>query len=113
MRSTKTLLIAVLAVPLLPCVVLAQNNAGNQNPFHWTGTLTAGQTLGLKNVNGDIKVEATAGNQVEVTATKRGSHADAIRMQVVPSSDGVTICAIFPNGKDGDASSCEAGTQWN
>ena len=104
----KLLLVFVLA----PCFALAQNGAENQNPFHWTGTLAAGKTLAIKNVSGDITAEAGAGDRVEVTATKHGAGSDEIRIQVVPSSDGVAICAIFPD-VEGDASNCDPGSQWS
>jgi DUF4097 and DUF4098 domain-containing protein YvlB len=113
MRSNKPLLITVAMALLLACTAIAQNSAETANPFHWSGTVAAGKTLAIKNVSGDVTVDAASGSQVEVTASKHGNEANRVRIQVVPSSEGVAICAIFPSGDGGAASTCEPGTQWN
>lgn len=111
MRLKTSLLLAIALS--LPLAAGAQNNASTQNPFHWTGSLAAGKTLAIKNVSGDITVDAAPGTQVEVTATKHGDGANRIRIVTSPSSDGIAICAIFPSGDGGDASTCDAGNNWN
>jgi hypothetical protein len=111
MRCKLSLLaiVVALAIPL----AVAQNNRGTQNPFHWTGSLAAGKTLAIKNVSGEITVDAAPGTQVEVTATKHGDGANRIRIVTAPSSEGIAICAIFPSGDGGDASSCDASSNWS
>lgn len=64
--------------------------------FHWKGTLAPDQMVSLKNVNGNIDVTATDSNEIEVEAVKSGRDADRVRIEVNPSSEGVTICAIYP-----------------
>jgi Putative adhesin len=97
----------LLAVLLLPCLAAAQSS--NQHPFHWTGTLDPGKTLAIKNVSGNVTVDAASGNRLEVTATKRGYGADRVRIDVIPSSEGIAVCAVYPNSD----SSCDASPEWN
>ncbi len=106
-------LVLFLAAATLGWAASADESGSIENPFHWTGKLTAGQTLGIKDVSGTIDVQGAPGDQVEVTAEKHGSGADDVRIQVVQDSQGVTICAIFPNGRGGEASSCEPGSEWH
>src|SRR5690349_4380649 len=73
--------------------------------FHWSGKLSPDQLVTIKNINGDIDAQTDATDQVEVTAEKSGSNADKIRIAVVPGSEGVTICAIYP----GASSDCGPG----
>lgn len=117
MRPTHSRLTLVLVLFLAAATVgwaaPADESGSTANPFHWTGKLTTGQTLAIKDVSGNINVQGSPGDQVEVTADKRGSGADNVRIQVLQDSQGVTICAIFPNGRGGDASSCEPGPSWH
>jgi hypothetical protein len=90
--QTRTLaaLLTLLAVPAL---------AAAQAPdFKWTGTLAAGKTIEIRGVNGGISAEAAGGNTVEVTAVKRAEDSDPaeVKIEVVESSRGVTICAVYP-----------------
>jgi DUF4097 and DUF4098 domain-containing protein YvlB len=92
--------------------------------FRWTGTLGAGRILEVKGINGDVIVERTSGNEIEVTATARARRSDAseIRVDVVEHTGGVTICAVYPTprgrrenycatGSDGRMNSCDNDTQ--
>ncbi len=68
--------------------------------FQWKGTLAPGRTLEIKNVNGSIAAEPSAAAQAEVTAVKRaGWRGDPkeVRIEVVESDSGVTICAVYPD----------------
>lgn len=78
------------------------------NEFHWKGTLPADQTLTIKDISGTIEATGVDGSQIEVDATKSGEDSDQVHFQVVPSSDGVTICAVFPTGRGG-MNGCESG----
>ena len=80
--------------------LLAAAPATAQSPdFRWSGTLSAGKTLEIRGVTGDISAEPASGNTIEVTAVKRehrrGS-VDDVEIKVVEGSDGVTICAVYP-----------------
>lgn len=97
-------LIAVLAAA--PCAAFAF-----QADFNWTGTLNPGQTLEIKGINGSIRAELATGNTIEVTARKTAQRSDpaSVRVEVVPSSDSVTICSVYPS--DGsEPNVCEPGS---
>ena len=85
--------LAVIALAL-PWTAFAQAD------FNWTGTLSTGQTLEIKGVNGSIHAELASANIIEVTAHKTAhrSDPDSVRIEVVPSSEGVTICSVYPSG---------------
>jgi DUF4097 and DUF4098 domain-containing protein YvlB len=77
--------------------------------FQWHGKVAAGKTVEIKGVNGAIEASA-GGDEVEVVATKRGRRSDpgSVRIEVVPSDAGVTICAVYPD-VDGRPNDCRAG----
>ena len=81
-----------------------------QADFNWTGALNPGQTLEIKGVNGSIRAELAAGNMVEVTAHKTAERSDvnSVRIDVVPSADGITICSVYPSDS-GTPNDCQAG----
>src|SRR3954447_16143623 len=108
MHYKKHLTIVALVL-VLGSLALAQNSSSSANPFHWKGTLAAGKTLAVKNINGDITAEGTPGDQVEITATKSGEGADQVRIELVQGSDGIGVCAIYP---DSD-STCTADADWH
>jgi hypothetical protein len=90
----------------------AQGQNGDQTrEFHWTGKLSPDQIVEIKNLNGKIEARGDSSiDQVEVTAEKSGPDADAVKIDVVPNGDGVTICAIYPHGATGP---CEPGDKWH
>lgn len=102
---------------LLLSLVLLAETVWAQDPdrvFHWSGKLAPDKSLEIKDVNGTIRAEATSGEEVQVTAEKSGTRADEVKIQVVPSSEGVTICATYPSGIFGGSSSpCEPGSHWH
>ena len=53
--------------------------------FRWEGRLEKSQTVEIKGVYGEVRAEASAGNQVEVIAVKRGSDdsANQVRIQLI------------------------------
>ena len=75
--------------------------------WSWHGVVAPGKSVEIRGINGDISAEAASGNEVEVTAVKRArrSDPDEVRIEVVQSDAGVTICAVYP----GDRNRCEAG----
>lgn len=79
--------------------------------FDWRGRLADGRTVEIKGVNGQIEAVAASGNEVRVTARKEGRRSDpeSVRIEVVEHDDGVTICAVYPTGRDGRANECAAG----
>src|SRR5262249_17207056 len=59
--------------------------------------------------------KSTSGDQAQVMAEKSGPRAEQIKIEVVPSSEGVTICAVYPSNVFGGSSSgkCDSGGHWN
>jgi DUF4097 and DUF4098 domain-containing protein YvlB len=88
----------VIVVALLLSTAAWAQDQGRE--FHWHGKLAADQLLTVKNINGDIDASAADTNEVQLDAVKSGPNADQIRIAVVPGSDGVTICAIYPGDSD-------------
>ncbi len=100
--STRVTSAALAALVLAGSPLLAQD-------FQWRGKVAAGKTVEIKGVNGAI--DATAGgDEVEVVATKHSRRSDpsSVRVEVVPSEDGVTICAVYPD-VDGRRNECRPG----
>jgi len=79
--------------------------------FHWQGRLATGKRLEIKDVNGDIRASAASGDQVEVTAIKHAQRSDtaSVEIRVVPSEDGVTICAVYPPLRHEGPNDCTPG----
>lgn len=104
-------LLATVAALVLPGSLVAQDQG---REFHWTGKLAADQVVEIKNVSGSIDADGANGDQIEVSATKIGPQADQIKVEVVPSSQGVTICAMYPSSVfGGSMGRCEAGNSWH
>jgi hypothetical protein len=107
-RRLHTVLFVAAAAMLL---VSAASAADQGREFHWSGKLSPDQLLEIKNINGDIDAKLASGDEAQVTAEKSGPQADQVKIEVVPSRDGVTICAVYPSGIFGGGSSrsCESG----
>jgi len=80
--------------------------AQDADHFNWHGALARGKTLEITGISGSIRVEASTGAEVQVTAVKRGPAEDRgeIRFIAEPGGDGMTICAVY-----GDQESCHRG----
>ena len=89
----------LLTVLAAGAIALTGTRLTAQTDFRWSGQLAAGQTLEIKGVNGDIRASESGGNSVEVTATRtaRRSNPADVRIVVLPTSSGVTICAVYPD----------------
>lgn len=79
-----------------------ESTAPAQEPFRWRGRLAAGRTLEVKGVKGVIRALPASGSEAEVVAVRRARESDpeSVRIEVVPHGDGVTICAVYPRGRD-------------
>ena len=99
-------LAAALAAPALPADLGAQERAADRNSFQWEGRVPAGRWVYLRNLNGDVRVEAGAGDRVEVRATKRWrrGNPDDVRIDARRAADGesVLVCALW--GEDDECS---------
>src|SRR6267378_6486888 len=102
----------LLTVALLCCVALA--TAGAQD-FNWHGRLAAGKRLEVKGVNGDVRAILASGAETVVNARKhaRRSDPDDVKIEVVESDEGITICAVYPTpARARQENSCEPGDHW-
>lgn len=97
--SRKTLLVAsVAALAVATGSASAQSRQNRDDAFSWSGVVTTGRSLIIKNINGPIRVERSTSNRVEVTAEKqwrRGSPSDVRIEQPRLSSGDVLICAMW------------------
>lgn len=109
MHLTTRWLMLLVAAPLVAAPVTAQD-------FHWNGRLAAGKRLEIRGVNGSIRAMAATGDEIDVTArkTSRRSDPDQVEIKVVPSEDGVTICAVYPTPRRArHENRCEPGDDWS
>jgi hypothetical protein len=68
--------------------------------FHWQGNLKPGQTLEVINRNGQIEASGSSGEGARVEGMRRDDGADReLFIEVVESSDGVVICAVYAKDK--------------
>ena len=100
-----SLLCVSVALGVLASPALAQDR------WTWRKAVAAGRTIEIKGVNGDISATAASGGQVEVIAKKsaKRSDPDDVKIQVVEHEGGVTICAVYPPGRDGKPNECLPG----
>jgi hypothetical protein len=82
---------------------------GESDPdaFHWDGRIPEGNWIRIRNLNGEITVEGTSGDRVEVRAEKHWKRGDPedVRFEVVRDGDNVTICALWFENSECDADS--------
>jgi hypothetical protein len=88
----KSLLLAVATLAAWPLLAV-------EGDFHWTGRLNPGQSVEIKGVNGAIRAEYSASNEIQVDGIKtaRRSDPDSVRVEVVPHPEGITICSVYPD----------------
>jgi len=94
------------AITLAPHAASAQEGRLERDVFTWSGKIPDGRWIMIRNLNGTIDVQATAGDRVEVTATRRTRRGDPeyVRFEVQRfgvSDQDVLICALW-----GDNSNC-------
>ena len=82
--------------------------------FSWHGAIAAGKTLEIKGISGSIQATLAPGSEAIVTATKHARHSDPdeVKIQVVQTSGGVTICAVYPTPRRAERENeCAAGRE--
>lgn len=97
--TRKTLLVAAaVALGVATESANAQSRQSRDDAFSWSGTVTTGRAVIIKNINGPIRVERSTSNRVEVTAEKqwrRGNPNDVRIEQPRLSGGDVLICALW------------------
>lgn len=97
--ARRALPLAVAAVVAALPARLAAQRSGKPD-FTWQGTVAPQGWLRVRNVNGEMRVEAASGNQVEIVATKhwRRGNPDDVRIEVKrvgPNDRDVLVCALW------------------
>ena len=71
--------------------------------FRWSGPLSAGESVEIKGINGEITVGLATGSEVVVTAetSARRSDPSTVRIEMVEHGAGLTFCAVYPS-RDGE-----------
>lgn len=97
--------LALLAVAL-PAIAPAQEGRLERDVFTWNGRIPEGRWIMIRNLNGPVYVEATGGDRVEVTGTRRTRRGDPeyVRFEVKrfgASDQDVLVCALW-----GDSATC-------
>jgi len=73
-----------------------------QQDYRWSGRLAAGQQIEVKGIVGDIRAEPSDGDEVVVTGHRSGYRAEEVRIEMVRRTEGVVICAVYPDDGDYD-----------
>lgn len=87
-------LAASLLLALPPADAAAQQAAATD--FRWSKSVASGGRVRLSNVNGDVRVAAATGGEVEILGRYRGSgkYGDDYRVEVIETSEGVRACVV-------------------
>lgn len=97
-------------IPFLLFMFASAGNSGTVPDFQWKGPLTAGRTVEFQTINGNIQVEQSSDDEVEVTVFKTGSRPDpaSVPIAMVWDDDSLVFCAMYPS-PSGRPNRCEAG----
>ena len=80
-------------------IVLAALTASAQAPvaWDWSGPIQPRQTVEIRNINGDIRAEASTGSEVEISVVIVGTRPDpnTVRIDLVPYHGGVLACTVY------------------
>jgi len=79
--------------------------------FAWSGQIAPAATVEVRNINGDVHARPGTGGTVRVHALKQGAKDDPsiVRIEVVQTGQGVTICAVYPDVPGQPPNRCESG----
>ena len=78
-----------------------------QEETRWHGWAAGGQMVEVNNIHGNVRAEATSGDEIEVIATKRGfTDPSQVAIEVVEHKGGVTICAVYPDADSAHPFDC-------
>jgi predicted membrane protein len=93
-RKLASLALVAAALPL---------GAQRRADFQWANPVSAGNTVSVRNISGDVKIVPSSSGRVEVQGFKHGNgrQLDRIRATVEQGSRGITVCVLYD-----DASSC-------
>lgn len=89
------------ALLLLAAPVAAQqaSTSSRTTDFRWEKALAAGSLVSVHNLNGNVSVSPSTSGKVEVVGVKRGRYPEDVTLEVVETSRGVMVCAMY-RGRD-------------
>ena len=83
--------------------------------FDWRGNVEPGNAIEIKGVFGDVRATLAPGSEVIVKATKIGQpgNVSLVDIEVVAHSNGITICAVYPDVPGHQPNQCVPGDGGN
>jgi hypothetical protein len=101
-----------LTVGVLAQVGADESEQQSDTEYRWTGSMSPGDALEIKGINGDIEVGRSSGSEVVVAAEMTGRRSDpgTVRVEVVEHGGGLTFCAVYPTPDGKDENYCGAGS---
>ena len=100
---------------IVTALCLAAATTAAAQDFNWHGRIAAGKRLEVKGVNGDVRAVLASGAEAVVNATKHSRRSDPedVKIEVVETEDGITICAVYPTPpRARQENVCEPGDAW-
>jgi hypothetical protein len=92
-----------------PAQARLAGRASTQEDFRWSGRVARGDEIEIRGLVGSIVAEPASGDQVEVVGRRVGDDAEAVRIEVVESDEGVVICTIYPGNRRSERASRDRG----
>lgn len=91
---------AIAIAAVLTATATGSASAQKSDRWTWSGTVGAGRTVYVHNINGSVEIESGSGNAVEVTAVKRWRRGDPddVRIEARMAGSGagdVIVCALI------------------
>lgn len=105
MRQTVLLLVTALAMPV------GMEAQARDRDFRFNERVPSGAWLRVHSTQGDIRVTAASGSEVEVVGRKSGDDAADLRITALRNGDDVTICAYF-EGSQCDEEGVRSSRKW-
>ena len=98
MRYVSAVLLTLLFAPL----VAGAQDRDRDGDLHWERRLSSGQTVHIRNINGNVSVTPSSSSRVEITGIRRGSDRAASRLtaQIAETSDGLMVCVVRLDSDD-------------
>jgi hypothetical protein len=90
---------------MVTMVTLALTLVVQTPDFSWSGAVAAGKEVRVKNIVGDVRIEAARGSTVEITAIKRAGREgdpDEVEIRRIETERGVEVCVVYPSMGDRD-----------
>lgn len=110
----KTITILMTIVPIGGCGdSTGLDGGGTSQPerFEWSGQVGPGSRIEIRNINGDVRARPGSDGSVRVQAVKKGKDDDpsSVRIEVLETRQGVTICAVYPDVPGRPPNQCAPG----